>query len=1093
MLLSPRISRSISALLIAATAALLLNPRSAVAGGYVDGVLVLNPATAVNVGGISITPTFNNDQFNDRALVGTVNNDPIRTPSTADPVSTVSGNNYHDETDLVIRGRNGLNFAFTRTYNSAPSSTKVDRGLGFGWTHSYLMRLKSNDYGDCPNCTSVQRPENVNNKTSSVTYTDERGGEQIYTVNETSFAVTAPKGIYDTLQLDSPVAGQHTITFRNGTRYIFEAVSGANLRTTPGGAARLRLILTAWGDQLSFGYDAAGRLSTVQDNLGIGGRTGLVFTYDTNDRLKDVSDWTARKWSFGYDASGNLITRTNPLSQVLTYGYDTPKHLLTTITKPLLRDGKAVQTKFKYYENGRTFQQTDSFDAGDTLDYDLYRKSTRVTDARGGIREYFYDADGRMTKLVEPDGGVLLFENQGNAIRSKKYDSLGYATTYSYRGDRAFTGTSDAFGNVTREQDALNSTMDMTYGPYDQVATVRDKRGITLTTAFHGSGGCAYAGRPERLVVGTLTSAGVAASDVWLKSFCWNPSNATPTSVREYMDTARTKYRETLYTYVPGTSDLNVAQEQLVGSAGTTITRTYTYDSLGRKKTETLKRRASPTNPALVDLTTAYDYDTLDRITKLTDSLGNEVINNFDANGQLWKVTHRYKKPDTTFEVRDVITKTFDAAERVKTQTDADGNVTSYAYDEAGNMIAVTDAEGHTTRFVYDAMSRRIAVIDATGYRTDTAYTLRGDVVGVTNANGETTRREVDALGRTTATVDARGFRSEFGYDANGNLVCTIDANAQASLQPKNSLGCSESRSYDELNRLTRIVDALNGETRFTYDVAGNRLSVTDAEAKTSSFAYDDLGRLASESDHSARTTTYKLDEAGNVYEKTNRLGEITRYSVDAGNRTTRVDYLKDGTTETFGYDPAGNRNAAANAGVNYIFTWDRLNRLTAKTDSRGRSMGFTFDRVGNILTKTTYQGSTTSYVYNAANRLVMLRNPDYTQVDYQYDPAGRLLSRVTANGARMTQSFDANGWLSRLSQYDAANAMVSDTTYTRDRVGNITAQSDSGGPSPGATSYTLDALYRLTTANYPGTANDEVYTYDKVGNRRTATRGSLV
>lgn len=74
--------------------------------------------------------------------------------------------------------------------------------------------------------------------------------------------------------------------------------------------------------------------------------------------------------------------------------------------------------------------------------------------------------------------------------------------------------------------------------------------------------------------------------------------------------------------------------------------------------------------------------------------------------------------------------------------------------------------------------------------------------------------------------------------------------------------------------------------------------------------------------------------------------------------------------------------------------------------------MSFTFDRVGNILTKTTYQGSTTSYVYNAANRLVMLRNPDYTQVDYQYDPAGRLLSRVTANGARMTQSFDANGWL---------------------------------------------------------------------------------
>ena len=80
---------------------------------------------------------------------------------------------------------------------------------------------------------------------------------------------------------------------------------------------------------------------------------------------------------------------------------------------------------FDYYQNSRAFLQTNSFDQGDTLDYDLYRKSTRVTDPRGGIREYFYDDNGRMTQLVEPDGGVLLFENQGDAIRSKKYDAQG--------------------------------------------------------------------------------------------------------------------------------------------------------------------------------------------------------------------------------------------------------------------------------------------------------------------------------------------------------------------------------------------------------------------------------------------------------------------------------------------------------------------------------------------------------------------------------------------------------------------------------------------------------------------------------------------
>ncbi|MFC5768916.1 RHS repeat-associated core domain-containing protein, partial [Thauera sinica] len=327
-----------------------------------------------------------------------------------------------------------------------------------------------------------------------------------------------------------------------------------------------------------------------------------------------------------------------------------------------------------------------------------------------------------------------------------------------------------------------------------------------------------------------------------------------------------------------------------------------------------------------------------------------------------------------------------------------------------------------------------------------------------------------------------------FQYDAAGNLVCTTDANAQAGLQPKNSHGCTEFRQYDELNRVTRIVDALGGETAFTYDLAGHRLAVTDAANKTWAFAYDDLGRLAAETDHAGKSLAYKADEAGNVYEKTNRLAEVTRYSFDTGNRLTRVDYLKDGSAETFAYDAAGNRSAAANGAVSYTFQYDVLNRPTAKLDSRGRSLSFTYDAAGNLLTKTTYQGSTTHYVYNAANRLVMLRNPDYTQVDYQYDPAGRMLSRVTANGARSTYQYEANGTLTRETQYDAANTLVSDTTYTRDRVGHILTRTDGAG----TTTYAYDALYRLKTADYPGATNDEAFTYDAVGNRLTHTRGSL-
>ncbi|MDO9234166.1 MAG: RHS repeat-associated core domain-containing protein [Methylotenera sp.] len=641
---------------------------------------------------------------------------------------------------------------------------------------------------------------------------------------------------------------------------------------------------------------------------------------------------------------------------------------------------------------------------------------------------------------------------------------------------------------MTREQDALGRTIDTTYAALDQVATVKDKRGTIVTTTYASStAGCDYTNRPKESRLNILN--GVA--NVLLSSYCWN-SNATLNYSRAYSDA--TRYRETRLTYEAASNGLNVSQEQIVGMpSGITITKTYTYDTLGRKKTETLPRRTSPTNAALINLTTSYDYDALDRVIKTTDSLGNEAINHFDANGQLWKVTHRYKNPDTTYDVRDVSTRLFDAADRVLMEADAEANIASNTYDAAGNIISVMDAEGHVTRFEYDEMNRRTAVIDATGYRTDTTLTLRGDVVAMTNANNETVQLEIDALGRKTAAIDARGYRTEFQYDANNNLTCTIDANAQAGLQPKNALGCSQSQQYDELNRVVKTTDALNGETKFTYDLLGNRLTITDAENKPYSFAYDDLSRLISETDHSAKASTYLLDEASNPYQTTNRLAEVSRYTYDNANRLTRIDYLKDGSAETFGYDAAGNKASSANNLVGYSFIYDRLNRLTQKRDSRNAQLSFTYDKADNLLTKTTYQNTTTSYLYNAANRLVSLTNLDYLQADYQLDPAGRVLSRVSNSGARTMSQYDANGWVTKLTQYDAANNLVSDTSYTRDRVGNILTQINTAGANTGTTTFSYDALYRLSTADYPSAANDELFTYDKVGNRKTATKGSLI
>ena len=695
---------------------LLLAASAAHAGGYVNGTQVLTQAKSVQLNGaISTVATFNNATLTDQNTIAEVNNDPIKTPSTSDPVSTVTGNNYHDETDLMIRGR-GMNLAFTRTYNSAPSSTKVDIGLGYGWVHAYAMRLKSNDYGACANCSGSQAPENGNSKTSSITYTDERGGEHNYLVNEASFTVTPPQGEFDSLALDTPVAGNHTLSFRNGVQYLFESIGTGNLKTTPNSNARLKQIKDPWGNQLNFSYDANGRLSNISDNLGIAGRTGLSFSYDVTGHLAQIADWSGRTWQYSVDANGNLARYTNPLAQSNSYGYNPGgTHLLTTVTRPLTRNGIPVQTTFAYYRNGKTFNDHDALGNTETLDYDLYRKSTRVTDPRGGIRDYEYDASGRLTKLTEADNAILQFQSQADGLRYSKRDGQGYPTQYSYRSDKSFNTASDTFGQVTREQDALGQTLDTSYGPYDQVASVKDKRGTVMSTTYASTtSGCDYANRPQETRISALNG----AANVLLSSYCWNP-DGTPSFSRRYLDA--THYTETRLTYETGSNGLNVAQTQSVGlPSGISITQTTTYDNLGRQKTQTLKRRTSVSNAALIDLTTRFDYDTLDRIIKMTDTLGNEILNSFDANGQLQQVTQRLKNPDGTFDVRIIMTRTFDANERVKTQTDVLGNRTTYQYDPAGNVISMLDAENHTTNFEYDPNNRRSAVIDATCYRTTT-------------------------------------------------------------------------------------------------------------------------------------------------------------------------------------------------------------------------------------------------------------------------------------------------------------------------------------------------------------------------------------
>nr|VFK79234.1 MAG: YD repeat-containing protein [Candidatus Kentron sp. SD] len=471
---------------------------------------------------------------------------------------------YHDETDVTIRGL-GIDYAFTRTYNSAPNTPDtIGRPLGFGWTHSYNMRLIANDYGEHPNFDASEAPENANGATSSITYVDERGGEINYLVDDQNgiWAITPPQGYFDTLTLDTPAAGRHTLVFGNGIRYIFDA-QGADIKA-PGTKARLSIIRDPYGNQLDLQYDPNGNLIAIRDNAGVSGRDGLTLAYDANGRITELGDWTGRVWTYRYDAFGNLTHMTGPdslVSRAYTYHPDT--HLLDTIAKPEIRDGKAVAMTFSYYRDNKAFDYVDALGHAETLDYDLYRRRTRVTDPRGGVREYSYDNNGALIKLREPDGSVLAFENTIEGLRYGKTDGTGYTTRYSYRADRGIgEALSDTGGRVTLERDPLGATIEYDYGVHNQPTRIRDKNGNDRHITYYANSDDAtgaLAGKRQNI------QATLDGTPVTLETWSWNANGAPRRRIR-YLDVAGIRKRFTDYTYDANDLDLPLVPKLQLGN-----------------------------------------------------------------------------------------------------------------------------------------------------------------------------------------------------------------------------------------------------------------------------------------------------------------------------------------------------------------------------------------------------------------------------------------------------------------------------------------------------------------------------------------------
>ena len=297
----------------------------------------------------------------------------------------------------------------------------------------------------------------------------------------------------------------------------------------------------------------------------------------------------------------------------------------------------------------------------------------------------------------------------------------------------------------------------------------------------------------------------------------------------------------------------------------------------------------------------------------------------------------------------------------------------------------------------------------------------------------------------------------------------------------------------------SKVIDATNGETAYSYDSRGNKLTQTDAEGRITRWEYDALGRVTARILPMGQRETFAYDAVGNVLVHVDFNGQVTTSEYDSLNRLTKKTYA-DGIVETWTYDAAGRTTQTSqtidgNTEVT-AYAYDDRDRLIEETKPDGSVLTYTYDLNGNKTAVTVIPAGggprTVSYTYDALNRLSTVTD-EHGVTTYTYDPVGNRVAVTQANGVATSYRYDALNRLSQLTSRASDGTILQQYDYTLDATGRRTLIEEHNGR---VSAYVYDDLYRLVEEAISDPVNgnhQSLYQYDGVGNRIQATVNGVV
>ncbi|AMG72867.1 YD repeat protein [Sphingopyxis granuli] len=708
----------------------------------------------------------------------------------------------------------------------------------------------------------------------------------------------------------------------------------------------------------------------------------------------------------------------------------------------------------------------------------LSNRITQVKDELNRTTSYEYDGNGRVTKIIEPEGNsvTVVYDAAGNistrTMAAKPGSGLANIVTQAHVDLAPYT---DANGVLDCKltslcwrpvwtRDALNHQTDYVYnarGQLTQQTDPADQNGVrrrTINEYAEVDTGAGFVSRKTvTRVCGVTTTCGTTQELRTVYSYWGN--SFLPSSVRQ-VDQAAGLTSETTYSY-DAAGRLLVTDGPVAGTSDASYNR---YDIHGRKTWE-----IGPAATDGVRQAKRYTYrDSDDKVIAVesgyvTDPNATALTQTFSRidtsySAARYPIREKVSSGGTTLQITDksfdgrgqpvctavrmnpavFATVTTDACVAGTSGSQGADRITKNIYDDAGQLLKVQRAVGTPIQqdyatYTYTSNGKQASVTDAKGNRS--GYTYDGfDRLSRWNFPSPATPGQA-------STTDYE----QYGYDANGN---------RTSLRKRD--GSLLTYQYDALNRnIVKLVPERSGlavtHTRDVYtgyDLRNNPLYVRFDSATSGSdgltYGYDGLGRQTSAAlkmDGVTRTLGYAYDIAGRRTSVTHPDAQAFTYQYDGAARVTAI--LQGATSlAAFTYNGQG-LPATLGAGVATSYGYDNLGRLTSLTHdlaSTANDVSYTLD-------------------YNAASQL-----------------SNRTLSN---DGYGWTGSVDVNRayGVNGLNQYTSAGA----ANFTYDTNGNLTGD--------GTKTYLYDIENRLVGTGGSATAS---LRYDPLGRLYETVGGGL-